>query len=183
MTIALIAPRAEVQRVLLGCAVGLLLGAPAGLAERAQAGTNSFTRSRSRGGAPVAAAAAAAAARPKHVLFFLIDDLGYADVGYHSNAVGGAVSTPTIDALSAQGVRLENYYVNQLCSPTRSSLLSGRYANNIRMNGEVIVDGTTSCMPASVSTVADRLSSAGWRTAAFGKWDLGVHRRFLPTCE
>jgi hypothetical protein len=43
-----------------------------------------------------------------HVLFFLIDDLGYADVGYHGNPVGSAVVTPTIDALSAAGVRLEN---------------------------------------------------------------------------
>ena len=42
-----------------------------------------------------------------HVLFFLIDDLGYADVGYHGNPVGSAVVTPTIDALSAAGVRLE----------------------------------------------------------------------------
>jgi hypothetical protein len=43
--------------------------------------------------------------RPKkHVLFFLIDDLGFADVGYHGNSVGGKVLTPTIDALSADGV-------------------------------------------------------------------------------
>jgi hypothetical protein len=50
------------------------------------------------------------AAVPTHVLFFLIDDLGYADVGYHGNPVGSKVFTPTIDALSGDGVRLESYY-------------------------------------------------------------------------
>lgn len=126
----------------------------------------------------------ACGSKPKHVLFFLIDDLGYADVGYHGGTVGSAVVTPTIDELSAAGVRLENYYVNQLCSPTRASLMSGRYAYSIRMNGEVIVDGVDSCMPASVSTIADRLSSAGWATAAFGKWDLGMSFwGCTPTCR
>ena len=52
--------------------------------------------------------------------------------------------------------------------PTRTSLLSGRYAYNIQMNGEVIVDGSPSCMPLSVSTIADRLQEAGWATAAYG---------------
>ena len=52
---------------------------------------------------------------------------GFADVGYHGNRVGSAVITPAIDQLSADGVRLENYYVNFLCSPTRTSLMSGRY--------------------------------------------------------
>ena len=75
-------------------------------------------------------------------------------------------------------------YVNQLCSPTRSSLLSGRYAYKIKMNGEVIVDGSTSCMPSSVATVADRLTAAGWATAAFGKWDLGMsYWGCTPTCR
>ena len=45
-------------------------------------------------------------AAPKHVLFFLINDLGYADVGYHGGTVGSAVLTPTIDKLSAQGGRM-----------------------------------------------------------------------------
>eukprot|EP00912_Choanoflagellata_sp_UC4_P000706 UC4_evm3s436 len=114
-------------------------------------------------------------AEPLHVLFFLVDDLGYADVGYHGNKVGSAILTPTIDSIAATGVKLENYYVNQLCSPTRSSLLSGRYAYSISMNGEVIVDGSTSCMPTSVKTIADRLHDAGWATSAYGKWDLGSY--------
>eukprot|EP00038_Savillea_parva_P026165 m.51896 g.51896 ORF g.51896 m.51896 type:complete len:729 (+) comp7340_c0_seq1:112-2298(+) len=119
-----------------------------------------------------------------HVLFFLIDDLGYADVGYHGNPVGSAVVTPTIDKLATSGVRLENYYVNFLCSPTRTSLMSGRYAYTIGMNAEVIVDGVNSCMPGSVSTIADRLSKAGWATSAYGKWDMGMTTwGCTPTCR
>ena len=108
--------------------------------------------------------------RPKHVLLMLIDDLGFADVGYHGNHIGSQVVTPTIDKLSAEGVRLEQYYVTFLCSPTRTSLLSGRYPYTIGMNSEVIVDGAASCMPSSVATIGDRLSADGWATSAYGKW-------------
>lgn len=119
-----------------------------------------------------------------HVLFFLVDDLGFADVGYHGNRVGSAVITPAIDQLSADGVRLENYYVNFLCSPTRTSLMSGRYAYTIGMQAEVIVDGNPSCMPTSVATIADRLSAAGWATSAYGKWDIGMTTwGCTPTCR
>ena len=119
-----------------------------------------------------------------HVLFYLVDDLGYADVGYHGSAVGAKVSTPVIDALSDRGVRLEQYYVNFLCSPTRTSLMSGRYAYTIGMQSEVIVDGAPSCMPTSVATIADRLSADGWATAAYGKWDMGMTSwGCTPTCR
>jgi arylsulfatase A-like enzyme len=127
-----------------------------------------------------AAAAAAPTAAPTHVLLMLIDDLGFADVGYHGNSVGSQVVTPTIDKLSAEGVRLEQYYVTFLCSPTRTSLLSGRYPYTIGMNSEVIVDGAASCMPSSVATIGDRLSAAGWATSAYGKWVRVRHHPPIP---
>lgn len=132
---------------------------------------------------------AAAASAPKHILFFLIDDLGFGDAGYKAATypeVKGMsqIPTPAIDALAMAGVRLESYYVNQLCSPTRTSLLSGRYAYNIGMNAEVIVNGNPSVMPLNLSTVADHLSEAGWATAAFGKWDAGMTAwGATPTCR
>jgi hypothetical protein len=71
-----------------------------------------------------AAAAGANSLQPqRHILLMLIDDLGFADVGYHGQPVGSQMVTPTIDRLSAEGVRLEQYYVTFLCSPTRTSLL------------------------------------------------------------
>jgi len=122
--------------------------------------------------------------KPTNVLFMLIDDLGYADVGYHGNKVGASIPTPTIDELSGQGVRLEGYYVVQLCSPTRTSLMSGRYPYTIGMNAEVIVDGHPSCLPLNASTIADRLLAGGWATSAYGKWDLGMTTwGCTPTCR
>eukprot|EP00039_Didymoeca_costata_P016972 m.310480 g.310480 ORF g.310480 m.310480 type:complete len:674 (+) comp16477_c1_seq1:208-2229(+) len=119
-----------------------------------------------------------------NILMFVIDDLGFADVGYHGNKYGSEVLTPTIDELSANGIRLESYYVNFLCSPTRTSLMSGRYAYTIGMNAEVITNGKDSCMPSSVSTIADRLKEGGWATSAYGKWDMGMTTwGCTPTCR
>ena len=58
-----------------------------------------------------------------HIVFVLADDYGYRDVGYH----GSQIRTPNLDRLAAEGVRLENYYVQHVCTPTRSQLISGRY--------------------------------------------------------
>lgn len=66
----------------------------------------------------------AAANTPPNIVFILADDLGYADIGYHGGA--GQIRTPHLDKLAMDGVRLENYYVQPLCSPTRSALLSGK---------------------------------------------------------
>jgi arylsulfatase A-like enzyme len=61
-------------------------------------------------------ALAAKADQPPHIVLMAIDDLGWADVGYH----GSNFPTPNLDQLAAQGVKLENYYVQIVCSPTRS---------------------------------------------------------------
>ena len=58
-----------------------------------------------------------------HIIFILADDLGYNDVGYHN----AEIRSPTIDMLARTGVRLENYYVANMCSPSRAQLLTGRY--------------------------------------------------------
>ncbi|KAJ3585560.1 hypothetical protein NHX12_014279 [Muraenolepis orangiensis] len=57
-----------------------------------------------------------------HIVFVLVDDQGFRDVGYH----GSEIKTPTLDRLAAEGVKLENYYVQPLCSPSRSQLMTGR---------------------------------------------------------
>lgn len=64
--------------------------------------------------------------QPPHIIFLLADDLGYNDVGYHGKA-GSLIKTPFIDKLARRGVRLENYYVQPICSPTRSQLMTGKY--------------------------------------------------------
>lgn len=68
-------------------------------------------------------ARASGAAQPPHVVFVLADDLGWNDLGFH----GSVIRTPHLDALAAGGVVLDNYYVQPLCTPSRSQLLTGRY--------------------------------------------------------
>lgn len=63
------------------------------------------------------------AAEQPHIVFILADDFGWYDVGYHLSEV----RTPNLDKLSAGGVRLENYYVQPLCTPSRNQLMTGRY--------------------------------------------------------
>ncbi len=63
------------------------------------------------------------AANQPNIVLVVADDYGFNDIGYH----GSAIKTPNLDALAAAGVKLENYYVQPICSPTRSQLLSGRY--------------------------------------------------------
>lgn len=84
------------------------------------------------------------------------------------------IPTPAIDELALGGVRLEGYYVAQLCSPTRTSLLSGRYPYTIGMNDEVITDGNPDTMPLTLKTIAEHLQEGGWATSAYGKWDAGT---------
>jgi len=60
---------------------------------------------------------------PLHILLILVDDFGWSDVGFH----GSKIKTPNMDKLASEGVILDNYYVQPICTPTRSALLSGRY--------------------------------------------------------
>ena len=64
-----------------------------------------------------------AESQPPNIVFILADDFGWNDVGYHNSEI----KTPNLDALSATGVRLENYYVQPLCTPSRNQLMTGRY--------------------------------------------------------
>ena len=61
--------------------------------------------------------------RQPHIVFIVADDYGFNDIGYH----GSEIKTPNLDKLAGEGVRLENYYIQPICTPSRSQLLSGRY--------------------------------------------------------
>ena len=70
------------------------------------------------------ASAAAAAATPPHIVFILSDDLGWNDVSFHGSE---QIGTPNIDAIATEGTPLYNYHIQPVCSPTRSTILSGRH--------------------------------------------------------
>lgn len=61
-----------------------------------------------------------------HILYMLVDDWGWANVGYHRNPPTKEVVTPNIDSLVKDGLELDQFYLFQFCSPSRSSLLTGR---------------------------------------------------------
>jgi arylsulfatase A-like enzyme len=114
------------------------------------------------------------AADVPNVLIVITDDQGFGDLGAHGNPV---VKTPKIDAFTKQSVWLKNFYVSPVCSPTRSSLLTGQY--NYRVG---IVDTFLgrSMMRPDVKTLAEYLAGAGYRTGLFGKWHLGDNYPLRP---
>eukprot|EP00302_Diacronema_sp_CCMP2436_P032380 CAMPEP_0179995498 /NCGR_PEP_ID=MMETSP0984-20121128/7115_1 /TAXON_ID=483367 /ORGANISM="non described non described, Strain CCMP 2436" /LENGTH=640 /DNA_ID=CAMNT_0021914989 /DNA_START=50 /DNA_END=1972 /DNA_ORIENTATION=- len=124
-----------------------------------------------------------AAPRPgprPHILLILADDVGWANVGYN-NPTNPELRTPRIDALVRDGVRLDRHYAHWTCSPSRVALLSGRLpAHNIdQLEPPYVVtlgddDAGFQGMPRNMTSMADVLRSAGYRTVMVGKWDIGM---------
>ncbi len=108
----------------------------------------------------------AAESRP-NVILIMSDDQGFGDIGYHGNKI---IQTPHLDRLAEQSVRLTRFYVSPVCTPTRASLMTGRY--NYRTRAIDTYIGRAMMDPAEV-TVAEMLGAAGYRTGLFGKWHLG----------
>lgn len=124
-----------------------------------------------RGGAGAAAYAALAgraeAARPPNVVMVITDDHGYGDLSLHGN---DKLKTPNLDGIARAGVQFTQFHVSPVCSPTRSSLMTGRY--NYRTGVVDTFAGRSMMYPDEV-TLAEMLGGAGYRTGIFGKWHLG----------
>jgi arylsulfatase I/J len=115
-----------------------------------------------------------------HIMFIMIDDLGWANVGYHKPCQGLGTVTPTLDDLAAKGIKLDRHYTYTVCSPTRSALLTGR--NPIHVNPLLVqfhhnenntVSGYSG-VPLGMTMISSRLKEeAKYRTYHTGKWDVG----------
>ena len=125
--------------------------------------------------------AAEAQRRPPNILVIVTDDMGYGDIGIHGSK---DIPTPNIDALAKVGIRFTDAYVSgPYCSPTRAGLLTGRYPQRFGHEFNLDLSSATPVdfgLPLSETTMADRLKAAGYRTALFGKWDLGSGDKFHP---
>jgi len=107
----------------------------------------------------------AAAAKKPHVLFIVVDDLGWDDVGFRSHQI----RTPHIDSLAKAGVVLNQYYVQDVCSPSRATFMTGRFAMHHSIV-DWIPPASAYGLPLNETTMAQKFQEAGYATHMSGKW-------------
>ena len=123
--------------------------------------------------------AAAAAAPPRLIISCIVDDLGFGDLGY----AGSGIATPHLDRLRAEGVELSSFYAQPICTPTRGSFLTSRYALLLGLQGRATVQqGQAWGLDLGEQTFVSALQGSGWATHMVGKVHLGAdHWRRTPT--
>ena len=109
-----------------------------------------------------------------NVVFIITDDQGYGDLGFTGNPI---IQTPHLDQLAKESVWLTDFHVAPSCSPTRSSLLTGRWTNR---TGVWHTFFARAMMYEDEVTLADHFRAAGYSTGMFGKWHLGDHYPYRP---
>jgi len=126
--------------------------------------------------------------RPTNFVFFLVDDLGFMDIG--CNNPGTFYETPNVNKLAASGMRFNNgYAANPVCSPTRYSIMTGKYPSRVdatnffsgKRSGRFAPAPLNDRMPLSEVTIAEALKEKGYATFFAGKWHLGPTEEFWPT--
>ncbi len=126
-----------------------------------------------------------------NVVVFLVDDLGYMDIS--ANNPDCFYETPNVDALAQSGVRFtDGYAANPVCSPTRYSLMTGKYPTRVDATNFFVKDmdqlrsgkfnpaSLTNYMPLEEITVAEMLKAEGYVTYFAGKWHLGKEEKYYP---
>ena len=122
----------------------------------------------------LAVVAATAVARQPNLIVFLTDDQGWGDLSINGNS---NLSTPYVDSLARDGAMFENFYVCAVCAPTRAEFLTGRYHPRTGVSGVSTGQGRLNI---NETTIADVFKTAGYATAAFGKWHNGTQSPYHP---
>lgn len=117
------------------------------------------------------------APRPPNLVIIFCDDLGYGDLGCY----GSSIRTPNLDRMAAEGMRfMQHLSASPVCSPSRASLLTGRYPTRVGVP-RVLFPKDTTGLPKDELTLAELLKPLGYRTMCIGKWHLGHMPDHLPT--
>ena len=125
---------------------------------------------------------AALAVTPKpHIVLVLVDDWGWANVGYHDSSPSPEVDTSNINNLVHEGLELDQHYAFSVCSPSRCSLLSGRLPihvndrnRNIALHNPADSISGYAGIPRSMTTLGTKMKQAGYATHVVGKWNVGM---------
>ena len=121
-------------------------------------------------GLPLAKPSTVVAVKQPNIVIVVADDLGWADVGFHSDRI----PTPHLDRIAREGVELDHFYVFPMCSPTRAGLMSGRYPIRFGMARAVIPPWRNFGLDPSELTLPEALAKVGYeQRGIFGKWHLG----------
>jgi arylsulfatase A-like enzyme len=113
-----------------------------------------------------------------NIVYFLIDDMGYADCGFNG---GTDIRTPNIDKLAKAGAVLKAFYEQPVCSPTRAALMTGRYPTHTGVY-TIVRPGAKWGLPLAERLLPQALREAGYTTAICGKWHLGeFEKAYQPT--
>jgi arylsulfatase A-like enzyme len=120
------------------------------------------------------------ATRP-NLLLIVADDLGYGDLGCYGSRV---IRTPHLDRLAREGVRLTDAYASApVCSPTRASLITGRYPQRAGFEWVIRYTEKDRGLAVSATGLPGLLKRAGYATGLFGKWHLGYKADFAPNAH
>ncbi|MFV0539632.1 MAG: sulfatase [Aestuariibaculum sp.] len=113
-----------------------------------------------------------------NIIIIFTDDQGYGDLSCYGAT---DLSTPNIDNLANQGIRFEQFYVPaSVCTPSRASILTGKYPKKVGLHKEVIYPYSKTGLAPEETTIAEALKTQGYATACIGKWHLGHEKQFMP---